>query len=117
MAPRPIGAALTQPWRTPTRELLEKDVENPSKDWARRRGWWVKKFKSPGNRSVPDDLFAKAGRKLAVEFKRPGKKPTEKQLKEQAAMIAAGWEVYNIDNYEDFVALFTRIESELFLGG
>lgn len=108
---------MTQPWRTPTKEILEKDVEGPSKDWARRRGWWVRKFKSPANRSVPDDLFAKQGRKVAVEFKRPGKKPTAKQLEQQQLMIDAGWEVYNIDNCEAFVALFTRIESELFLGG
>jgi hypothetical protein len=104
-----------QPWRTPKRELLERDVEKYCKQWARDHGWWVRKFKAPGNRSVPDDLFAKAfprsSRKLAVEFKKPGKTSTELQLKEQKAMRDAGWEVHEIDNKEKFVALFESIES------
>jgi hypothetical protein len=105
-----------KPWRTPVRKKLERDVEKACKQWARDHGWWVRKFKAPGNRSVPDDLFAKAwpnsSRKIAVEFKKLGKTSTEKQLEEQAAMREAGWEVYEIDSFEKFKALFESIEAE-----
>lgn len=105
-----------KPWRSPVRRKLEKDVEKRCKDWARDHGWWVRKFKSPGNRSVPDDIFAKkflgTSRKVAVEFKRFGKTSTDKQVEQQGLMRDAGWEVYEIDSYEKFVALFEKIESE-----
>lgn len=110
-----------KPWRTPVRRKLERDVEKACKQWARDHGWWVRKFKAPGNRSVPDDLFAKkfpgTNRKLAIEFKKPAKKAgqiqsTEKQLDEQKAMRDAGWEVYEIDSKEKFVALFEKIGIE-----
>lgn len=106
-----------KPWRTPVRRKLERDVEKACKQWARDHGWWVRKFKAPGNRSVPDDIFAKSfprarGLKIAVEFKKLGKKSTEKQLEEQALMREAGWDVYEIDSKEKFVALFESIEAE-----
>lgn len=105
-----------KPWRTPVRRKLEKHVEAPSKQWARDHGWWVRKFKAPGNRSVPDNIFAKtwpnSSRKIAVEFKKPGKTSTEKQRDEQKAMRAAGWEVYEIDSFEKFKVLFESIEVE-----
>jgi hypothetical protein len=107
-----------QPWRTPVRRQLEKDIEKRCKAWATARGWWVRKFKSPGNRSVPDDIFAKVfprgGRKLAVEFKKLGKTSTDKQVEQQELMLKAGWDVYEIDSYEKFVALFESIEAEEF---
>lgn len=103
-----------QPWRTPVRRKLEKDVEKRCKDWARDHGWWVRKFKSPGNRSVPDDIFAKkwrnSSRKVAVEFKKLDETSTKKQIEQQKLMRAAGWEVYELDSYEKFVALFEQIE-------
>lgn len=105
-----------KPWRTVIRRKLERDVEKRCKDWARDHGWWVRKFKSPGNRSVPDDIFAKkfpgTSRKLAVEFKKLGKTSTDKQVEQQGLMRDAGWEVYEIDSYEKFVALFESIEAE-----
>ena len=94
-----------------TRSLLERDVQSKCVDWARDRGWWARKFSSPANRSVPDYLFARtwgggARIKIAVEFKAPGKTSTSAQLKEQDAMRAAGWQVYEIDNIARFKALF-----------
>lgn len=113
MKPKVVKA---DPWRTPVRRKLEKDVEQRCTKWAVARGWWSRKFKSPGKRSVPDRLFAKkfpgTSRKLAVEFKKLGKKSTPKQLDEQRWMREAGWEVYEIDSYESFVATFTLIEAE-----
>jgi hypothetical protein len=102
-----------KPWRTPTHALLESDVENPAKSWLRDRGWWVRKFKSPGNRSVPDDVMAKASRVIWVEFKRPGNKPTEKQAEQMKLMRAAGLEVYWFDNLEAFKQKFLEIEKQM----
>lgn len=88
--------------------LLEKDVQKKSVEFARAQGWWARKFSSPANRSVPDYLFANQD-KFAVEFKKPGGKPTDAQTEEIKAMRKAGWDVYVIDSFESFkVLLATR---------
>lgn len=93
------------------RKLLERDVESRCKEWARGRGWWVRKFASPANRSVPDDVFGKEGRVIWVEFKRPGEKPTELQVEEHAKMRAAGLDVRVFDSVESFKQAFELIET------
>lgn len=85
--------------------LLEKDVQKKSVDFARKQGWWARKFSSHANRSVPDYLFAKrepVRDKFSVEFKAPGKTSTDAQVEEQEEMRAAGWDVYEIDSFEKF---------------
>jgi len=102
-----------------TRQLLEKDVQKQCVDWARKRGYWARKFASMSQRSVPDYLFARfmvkttapigdytltttVRIKFATEFKAPGKTSTPAQLEEQQAMIDAGWLVFECDNFEKF---------------
>lgn len=59
--------------------LIEKAVSA----YARDLGFYVRKFKSPSQRGVPDKLFlSPGGRVQFVEFKAPGKKPTALQLRE-----------------------------------
>lgn len=94
------------------RKLLEKDIQKACVDWARTQGWWARKFSSPANRSVPDYLFARLSpspggspKKIAVEFKAPGKTSTTSQTDEQVAMIAAGWTVYEIADVPTFKQL------------
>lgn len=82
--------------------MREKDIERYSKDLARRQGWWVRKFTSPGHRSAPDDIFAKHGRVFWVEFKATGEKPTPLQEEEHAKMRMAGLTVYWTDCREGF---------------
>ena len=89
-------------WKDSPKHLLESDIENPSKKKARAAGWWVRKFKAPKMSSEPDDIFAKNGRVFFVEFKAPGKKATEKQLKAHKEMREAGLTVYVCDNLELF---------------
>ena len=98
------------------RPLLEKEVQKQCVDWARARGYWVRKFSSMSQRSVPDDLFARFldGRriKFAGEFKRPGKVSTDRQRDEQQAMIDAGWlMLIDISNFEKFKYEVERIEA------
>lgn len=84
--------------------LLEADVQSACVKWMRARGYWARKFSSPAQRSVPDYLFSHSFYgKLAVEFKAPGKRATEKQGDEQQLMRNAGWEVWQEeDDIEEF---------------
>jgi len=76
-------------------KLLEKDIQTACVEWMRKRGYWARKFSSPGNRSVPDYLFAHIDfGMLAVEFKAPGKSSTDRQEDEQEKMRVSGWEVW-----------------------
>ena len=97
---------------TVVRKLLEKDVQKQCVDWARARGYWARKFSSQSQRSVPDYLFSRRAERLAtqgrevihlaVEFKAPGKRPTEAQEEEMQAMRNAGWLVFWCDSFESF---------------
>ena len=78
--------------------MIEKDIESWAKVYARKAGWWARKFTSPAHRSSPDDIFAKNGRVFFVEFKRTGEHPTPLQLEEHKAMRAAGLTVYVCDS-------------------
>lgn len=92
------------------RKVLEKDIQKACVAYARSRGWWARKFASPANRSVPDYIFGKNGCVVFIEFKAPGKKPTENQLEEHKAMVAAGLTVYWLDNVDLFKTVMRVIE-------
>ena len=119
------------------RKLLEKDVQKMCVDWARKRGYWARKFSSQSQRSVPDYLFSREWKtrddkhgtdwavvKFATEFKKPGTKPkliekygiyvmsTEAQYEEQVAMRVAGWFVFECDNFDKFKATVIAYEQE-----
>ena len=94
------------------RELLECDIEDPCVAKARRRGWWVKKFKTPAQRSAPDDIFAKNGRVFWIEFKAPGKKPTDKQLDYHRDMAKAGLTVYGCVDSRELFDKILKVEEQ-----
>jgi hypothetical protein len=104
------------------RKLLEKDIQSACVAWARKRGYWARKFSSPANRSVPDYLFSLhdvltgmdrvAKIKFAVEFKAPGKRSTDAQLEEQGYMRDAGWYVLECDNVDRFKVAVLSYENE-----
>lgn len=93
--------------------MLERDIEKPSKEKARRAGWFVRKYKSPGNRSAPDDLFAKCSRIFFTEFKATGKTPTPLQADEHRQMREAGLTVYWTDSRDGFLWILDREETAL----
>jgi hypothetical protein len=70
---------------------LEKDIERKVCKWAQDRGWLAYKFTSPGRRSVPDRIFARAGRIVFIEFKRPGGRLTDLQRREIHRLQRAGF--------------------------
>lgn len=92
-------------------QLLERELEKKCKDWARSRGWWARKFTSPAHRSSPDDIFAKGGVVLFVEFKRAGKQPTPLQQHEHEVMRSFGLTVQVIDTVFDFHRLLTASDT------
>ena len=105
-----------------TRKILEKDVQKQCVDWARKRGYWARKFSSQSQRSVPDYLFSRgwvqhvAHRtpciKFACEFKAPGKTSTPAQIDEQEAMRLAGCFVFVCDNFDKFKTTVLAYEQE-----
>ncbi len=63
----------------------ESKIENAVAKYARKKGFWVRKFKSPGNRGAPDKIFmSPKGDVFFIEFKAPGKEPTALQHREIA---------------------------------
>lgn len=90
----------------------EFQIEHWSKTKAKERGWWCRKFTSPANRSVPDDIFAKGGRVFFVEFKATGMIPTPAQVAEHREMQRHGLTVYTIDSRESFEALLDKEDME-----
>lgn len=103
--PPPPTEALSRTKRKPR----EWDVENWAKQYARDTGWWVRKFTSPAQRAVPDDIFLKKGRVFWVEFKAPGQVPTKAQEMEHDVIREHGGTVYICNGREQFVEI---IESE-----
>ncbi len=82
--------------------MRESKVEKSCKSWAKSEGWLSYKWVSPGNVGVPDQIFLKAGRIVFVEFKAPGKPLSVMQAKKAKDIIGCGFEVYKIDNIDDF---------------
>ena len=80
--------------------MLERDIESRAVAYARRLGWYVRKFTSPHRRSAPDDIFAYQQRTFWIEFKKPGGVPTELQQAEHDEMRSKGLTVYVADNLE-----------------
>lgn len=68
---------------------------------AKRGGWLAFKWTSPNRRGVLDDIFFKAKRFVALEFKRPGAKATPLQLRTVDALRREGFEAYVVDSEEE----------------
>jgi len=79
--------------------LLEKDIEGAVVAFAKSKGYYVRKFTSPSQRSVPDRIFiTPSGRTFFIEFKATGKKSTPAQEIEQDKIRARHVLVFVVDN-------------------
>lgn len=78
--------------------MLESAIEEYSCQVAEAHGWVVRKLKWIGRRNGMDRFFLKDGRIVLIEFKRPGEKARPGQQKEIETFLAAGAEVYVVDN-------------------
>ena len=98
--------------RAQKKKILERDVEGAVVRFATSLGWLVRKFSSPNHVSVPDRIFLLNAFTFFVEFKAPGKKPTEKQLREHQKMREVGHIVLVVDNVEhgkNLIVFITRL--------
>lgn len=84
---------------------LEAGVQDDVIKFAKDRGWLHRPFEI--KRGDPDDLFAKGGRLILVEFKRPSvDRARRQQEKKHAEWRAAGIEVHLVNNRVAGYALF-----------
>lgn len=90
---------------------LEIDLEKKAVKWARARGWFSRKYRSPGHRASPDRIFIRRGRVFFVEFKRLGNAPTRQQEDEIESLLLHGADVVWLDSLEDFKAVILGREN------
>lgn len=53
--------------------MRESKIEKEVSRYAKDKGWLTYKFKSPGQRGVPDKIFMRNGIMFLIEFKATGK--------------------------------------------
>jgi len=87
----------------------EKSIETACKNWARDHGFYVRKYKSPGRRSAPDDIFCHSGVIVFCEFKAQGEVPTKLQQDEHDEMRSHGMAVFWTDSVDVFKATMRTI--------
>ena len=79
-------------------------IESPLEDFAcaeaEKAGWFVRKLQWTGRRNAPDRFFAKDGRVVLIEFKRPGGTATDNQLEEHKELRRKGMLVWVIDYFD-----------------
>lgn len=87
-------------WDKPLKPVLEADIEEDINDYAQRRGWWARKFVTPGNVGPPDRIFIRRARIVFMEIKRPGEEPRASQVQVMKEMREHGAEVHWCDNLQ-----------------
>ena len=73
--------------------MKESDIQTKILRWAEKLPEvWIVKYPgvSYGRKGVPDLLLSVKGKFLAIEVKKPGGKPTQMQLMEQAKIRMTG---------------------------
>jgi len=81
-------------------DLLESDIERPAHLYAESRGWIAVKIMRASVKGFPDHFFARAGRVILIEFKRPGEPPGPQQLRRHRELRGQGVEVFVVDDLE-----------------
>jgi len=79
--------------------VTESPIEGVVCKLAEEAGWLVRKVSWLGRRAAPDRLFAKGGRVVLIEFKRPGTAfATLQQQLEHKRLTSSGIEVHVCDS-------------------
>lgn len=97
--------------------IRETDIENYlCGETARRLGGMAYKTVSPGRVGFPDRLLCWRGRRrkkqnCLVELKRPGEKPTRRQLIEHDRLRELGQDVFAIETKAEVDALMNELET------
>lgn len=88
----------------------ESPLERYMLQQCRAHGWLFLKFISPMRGGVPDRILVTPTGTLFVEMKRPGEKPTTRQLAQHRKISSRGGEVHVIDSYAGVDAFIAEIE-------
>ena len=81
---------------TVNRRQLEADLERRHREIARANGWVAEKIVKTGRGGFPDRFYAKAGRVVLLEWKRPKGRTTKQQLLRHQELRDAGIEVRTV---------------------
>lgn len=93
------------------RNLLEiRDIQDPCVDWARRQGFWARKFASPNNRSVMDYIFGLDNWFELIEFKAPKKGLAKAQGEEHKVARKSNLTPLVFDNVEKFKKYMAEVK-------
>ena len=96
---KPINIPKTKIKLTKDKGLSEKQVEGNNRNYSKTKNVLFEKFVSPSKRSVPDDMLTfEYGLIAFIEYKAPGKFPTEKQWFDHCKRRDRGVLVYVVDD-------------------
>lgn len=88
-------------WDKPLKPELETDLESDINSFAERRGWWARKFTTPGHVGPPDRIFIRRARVVFLEVKRFGEEPRASQVQTMKEMREHGAEVHWCDTLQE----------------
>lgn len=91
----------------------EKTVEKECVNYAKELRWTFRKQQGQGKRGKTDRFFMKNGVTIFVEFKRPGGKPTVKQVNEIEALRRDGFHAEWFDSIGAFKDWLNTINASL----
>lgn len=94
--------------RPPRHQISEKYLERKICEHAKKTGWLNRKLSWIGRHGAPDRFFAKDGRIVLMELKRPGGRPTDNQTKEIGLLLGAGVEVHLVDDIDVGIGILDR---------
>lgn len=82
-------------------DARERDVERPAHKYAKERGWFAEKIEKTTRKGFPDHFFARNGKIILIEFKRPSKPDARmQQEKRHRELRAAGVTVYVVSDLD-----------------
>jgi hypothetical protein len=89
--------------------MLEKKIEGKVCEYAKKKGFLVRKLEWVGRHGAPDRVLIKDGKIYFIEFKQKGKSPTPNQEAEIARLRDAGMLVWVIDDVESGIELVDQL--------
>jgi len=95
--------------------MIESIVEKEGVKYAKRRGWIVYKWASPGSQGIHDRLHFKNGVAFTIEYKTTGKKATPLQQRVAVDLKAVDIPARCIDNVQDaraFIDIMTTVAAD-----
>lgn len=87
------------------RKQLETEIERAHREDAIAAGWMVEKIIRTGRSGFPDRFYARDGRIVFLEWKRPGGRVGKQQLLRHRELRKAGVEVYVVYSVDEADAI------------